>query len=108
MKCFLYIDNELIGTVDFKVIDESMGVISGDLVPSNNYRKFQIEVQQHFEAKGIANAEDFKFRITLADGTEIKSEGGIGIVDSGNVDEVIVEAAGVNLSMHANTAKRTK
>lgn len=99
MKCSLYIDNDKIGEVDLEVIDESMGVICGDLIPNENYRKYKPTIQQHFELKGISNVEDFNFKITLENGTELKPEGGIGIIDSVEFDELKVEAGGLDLSI---------
>lgn len=40
MKGFLYIDHDLIGEVDFKIIDESMGGIGGDLNATETYKKY--------------------------------------------------------------------
>ena len=80
MKCYLYIDNDKIGKVEFEVIDESMGAISGDLITNENSGKYKLTVQQHFQLKGISNIEDFNFRITLENGTELSPAGGIGVV----------------------------
>lgn len=99
MKCFLYIDNDKIGEVDFEVIDESMGVIWGDLIPNENYRKYKLTIQQDFELKGISNVEDFNFRITLENGTELNPAGGIGVIDSVEFNELKVESAGLDLSI---------
>ena len=103
MKCFLYIDNDKLGEVDFEVIDESMGVIGGDLIPNENYRKYKPTIQQHFELKGISNVEDFNFKITLENGTELKPEGGIGVIDSLEFDELTVESAGLDLSIFSSS-----
>lgn len=102
MKSFLYIDNEKIGEVDFEIIDESMGVIWGDLKPNENYRKYQPTIRQHFELRGISNVEDFNFRITLENNTELKPEGGIGVIDSLEFDELKVESAGLDLSIFSS------
>jgi hypothetical protein len=98
MKAYLYIDNDNIGEVDFSIIDESMGAIGGNLITSDNYKKYQPAIQERFEKEGISNADNFNFRIVLEDHTELKPEGGIGITDSVDFDEIYVESAGLDLS----------
>ncbi|WP_428658138.1 hypothetical protein [Runella sp.] len=95
---YLYIDDEKIGEVIFSIMDESMGGIGGRLVPNDNYQKYQSSIRQHFVKQGVSNVGNFKFRILLEDSTELKSEGGIGVVDSEDSDEIYVEAAGLDLS----------
>jgi hypothetical protein len=96
MKGIVFIDNEEIGSADFKVIDESMGGIQGELNPTENYKKYKRQIQDLFNKKGIANVEDFDFKIVLEDKTELESEGGIGITDSSEFDEILVESAGLD------------
>lgn len=103
MKCFIYIDNNKIGKVDFEIIDETMGAISGDLIPTDNYEKYQPTIRQHFELKGISNVEDFNYRITLENGTELNPSGGIGVIDSAEFGELKVESAGLDLSNFEET-----
>lgn len=98
MKAYLYIDNDKIGEVNFSIIDESMGGIGGDLIANDNYKKYQPTIQQHFEMQGISNVDNFNFRILLEDNTELKPEGGIGVTDSADFDEIYVESAGLDLS----------
>jgi len=98
MKGYLYIDNVKIGDVIFSIIDESMGGIGGDLIANDNYKKYQPTIQQHFEKQGVSNVDNFNYRIVLEDNTELKREGGIGITDSADFDEIYVEAAGLDLS----------
>ena len=93
MKGILYIDNDNIGEVSFSIIDESMGRIGGNLIANDNYKKYQPTIQQHFEKQGISNIDNFNFRIVLADNSELKPEGGIGITDSADFDEIYVESA---------------
>lgn len=95
----LYIDNDKIGETDFEIIDETMGAVWGDLIPNDNYGKYQPTIQQHFELKGISNVEDFNFRITLENGTELNPAGGIGVIDSAEFNELKVESAGLDLSI---------
>ncbi len=98
MRAYLYIDNDKIGEVNFSVTDESMGGIGGDLIANDNYKKYQPTIQQHFEKQGISNIDNFNFRILLEDNTELKPEGGIGVTDSADFDEIYVESAGLDLS----------
>lgn len=94
MKGFLLINNEKIGESNFTVIDETMGVIGGDLIAYESYDKYQIEIQKCCDKKGIANIHNFPFRIILSDGIEIFPFGGIGITDLPEFDEIYVESAG--------------
>ncbi|MBK7443261.1 MAG: hypothetical protein IPI65_17655 [Bacteroidetes bacterium] len=98
MKGYLYIDNDNIGEVNFSIIDESMGGIGGNLIANHNYKKYQPTIQQHFEKQGISNIDNFNFRIILEDNTELKPEGGIGVTDSADFDEIYVESTGLDLS----------
>jgi len=102
MKAFLYIGTEKIGEVHFSIIDESMGGIGGNLIANDNYKKYQPTIQRHFEKKGISNVDNFNFRILLEDNTELKPEGGIGVTDSVDFDEIYVESAGIDLSRLQN------
>jgi hypothetical protein len=99
MRGFLYIDNDQLGEVDFKIIDESMGVIGGDLVPNTNYAIYQPKVQRQCDLKGISNVTDFNFRIVLADNTELNPEGGIGLTDLEEFEEIYVECAGLDVDV---------
>jgi hypothetical protein len=96
MKGTVFIDNEEIGSADFKVIDESMGGIQGELDPTENYKKYKRQIQELFDKKGIASIEDFNFKIVLDDNTVLRPEGGIGITDSKDFDEILVESAGLD------------
>jgi len=95
MKGFLYIDNDQLGEVDFRIIDESMGVIGGDFIPKGSYDKYKPLIQSQSNQKGISNITDFNYRIVLKDKTELNPEGGIGITDLEEFDEIYVEAAGL-------------
>jgi hypothetical protein len=96
MKGKVFIDDDEIGSADFKVIDESMGGIQGELIPTENYKKYKKQIQELFDKKGIANVEDFNFKIVLADKIISDPEGGIGITDSSEFDEILVESAGLD------------
>lgn len=95
----MFIDNEEIGSADFKVIDETMGGIQGQLDPTENYKKYKGQIQKLFDKKGIANVEDFNFKIVLQDNTTLRPEGGIGITDSSDFDEILAESAGLDFKI---------
>ncbi|HTD41824.1 MAG TPA: hypothetical protein VK671_14440 [Mucilaginibacter sp.] len=103
MKGFIYIDDDLIGEADFKIIDESMGVVGGELIPHHSYEKYKNRIRTLYEQKGIANSNDFNFKIVLND-IVLEPKGGIGITDSVEFEEIYVEAAGLN-STFINTLK---
>ena len=46
MKAFIYIDADKIGEVILEIIDESMGVIGGQLFNNENYEKYKYRIQQ--------------------------------------------------------------
>jgi hypothetical protein len=96
MKGFLYIDNDKIGEVDFKVVDESMGGIDGYLIAYDGYQKYKAAIQQLCDTKGISNSVDFNYRILLEDDTELTPAGGIGVSDHESLDEIYVESAGID------------
>jgi|CXWL01.1.fsa_nt_gi hypothetical protein len=91
----VFIGDNLIGEVNFTIIDESMGVIGGDMIPDMNYEKYQPIIQEHYERNGISNIHDFSFRIIL-DSIELKPEGGIGITDSKEFNEIFVQSGGLD------------
>lgn len=96
MKGILYIDNVNIGEVIFSITDESMGGIGGNLIANDNYKKYQPTIQQHFEKQGISTIENFNFHIVFTDNTKLKPEGGIGVTDSADFDEIYVESTGLD------------
>jgi hypothetical protein len=100
MKGSLFIDDIKIGEADLKVIDRSMGGIGGILDPFPEYTMYREQIQRLFDQKGIANVEDFNFRIVLEGGIQIEAEGGIGVTDSRDYpDEIYVESAGVDVGL---------
>ena len=38
MECKIYIENEIIGNVNFEIIDASMGAISGELIVNRQHK----------------------------------------------------------------------
>jgi len=93
----LLIEDEKIGEVDLKIIDESMGVIGGLLIANVNYVKYKTAIQDHYDSFGISNIHDFDYLIILDD-VELKPAGGIGVTDSKDFDEIHVESGGHNPS----------
>lgn len=98
MKGFLYIGNEKIGEVKFNVIDKSMGVISGGLIPEDSYLRYKTAIQEQCEENGVSNLKNFNYRVVLDD-AELIPEGGIGVTDLEEVDEIYVEVAGLHESV---------
>ncbi len=99
MECEVYIKNELIGKATFEIIDESMGGISGNLIVNENYKKYQKTIRKQTEENGISNSENFEYRILTNNNIVIYAEGGIGISDSEEFNEIIIESAGINLAL---------
>ncbi|MEY3240195.1 MAG: hypothetical protein RIR11_1633 [Bacteroidota bacterium] len=78
--------------MELRISDESMGGIIGDLILNENYQRYKNRIQSKTEEKGIANVSDFNFRF-LIDDYELSPEGGIGITDFIEFDEIIIESA---------------
>jgi len=97
MKGYIYIDSDLIGEANFKVIDESMGVIGGDMLPSVLYDHYKKQIQDLYENKGIANIDDLNFKIILENETQLDPEGGIGITHSPEFKVIYIDAAGLDV-----------
>jgi len=98
MKGFLYIDEDKIGEIDFKVTDERMGGIGGVFSAYINYQIYQKAIQQHCSKKGISNVKDFNYKILLEDNTEIRPEGGIGITDIKDLRKFMLSLPGLILN----------
>jgi len=96
MRGTVFIDDDEIGFADFEVVDQAMGSIQGRLNPTERYAKYRAPIQAQVDKKGIANVDDFNFKIVLEDKTVLHPEGGIGITDSKAIDEIIIECAGVD------------
>nr|WP_315422391.1 hypothetical protein [uncultured Pedobacter sp.] len=63
MKGYLYIENDWIGKIEFEVMDESMGAIWGDLIPTDSYEKYQSAIRQHFELKVFLTSKTFNIEL---------------------------------------------
>lgn len=72
-----------------------MGGIGGELIANSTYQIYRNRIQNLWKTKGIANIEDFDFKIII-NNTAIKPEGGIGITDMPGIEEIYVEAAGLS------------
>ena len=94
MKAQIYINHDCIGETNFRLVDESMGGILGDLITNDAYEKYKIKIQSLSEKKGIANISDFNFRILIDNKRQLNPEGGIGITDIKEFDEIIIESTG--------------
>ncbi|MBK7248783.1 MAG: O-acetyl-ADP-ribose deacetylase [Flavobacteriales bacterium] len=75
----LYADNEIIGTVNIGLEDDGMGVLSGQLIPTNKYDKYRdffrktfIEDQDDNLIRINKFTKDNKFKVVADDGTEFK------------------------------------
>jgi hypothetical protein len=75
-----------------------MGGISGKFLPNKNYDKYQNNIQKQTEEKGISNSENYNYRIVTKNNVELKPKGGIGITDSKEFEEIIIESAGLDLT----------
>ena len=96
MKGLLYIEDEKLGEVEFKVIGRGMGAIGGELNVYPAYEKYRNKIQSLYEERGIANVDDFNFVIVLEDNTVLNPAGGVGVTDSAEFEEIYVESAGID------------
>jgi hypothetical protein len=96
MKGYLLLDGVKLGEVDFKVIDEGMGGIGGNLKPFDSYYLYQEKFRSICDSKGVANIEDFNFVIQIDGIDELMPAGGIGVTDIAGFDDIFIESAGIN------------
>jgi|SRR5690554_709281 len=75
----LYADNEIIGTVNIGLEDDGMGVLSGQLIPTDKYNKYRDFLRKTFIEDRDDNlirinkfTKDNKFKVVADDGTEFK------------------------------------
>ena len=66
---------------------------------SENIRKLS---KSKPKKNGISNSENYNYRITTKNNIEIKPEGGIGISDFKEFNEIIIESAGIDLKIFDN------
>lgn len=96
MKGYLFLNQLELGEINFKVIDEGMGVIGGNLKPSQNYYEHQKNIQMSYDRKGIANSNDFDFSVRIDEFGVLTAEGGIGVTDMKGFNEIYIEVSGLN------------
>jgi hypothetical protein len=101
MRGLLKIGNDELGEVDFKVIDEGMGAIGGNLATYPAYENYKEQFQLLYERNGNANSDDFKFTIVLEDNSVIRPKGGVCLTDSAEFEERYVDAAGIDYEIIA-------
>ena len=92
----IFIDDWEIGSVDFKIIDESMGAIGGPFLAAEKYKVFKKLVQKQTEKNGNASSNDFNFKIII-NGEKLNPIGGICLIDSKKFNEMYLDAAGLNI-----------
>ena len=75
----LFADNEIIGTVNIGLEDDGMGVLSGELIPTDKYDKYRDFFRKTFIDDRDNNlirinkfTKDNKFKVIADDGTEFK------------------------------------
>lgn len=75
----LFADNEIIGTVNIGLEDDGMGVLSGELIPTDKYDKYRVFFRKTFIEDRDDNlirinkfTKDNKFKVIADDGTEFK------------------------------------
>ena len=75
----LFADNEIIGTVNIGLEDDGMGVLSGELIPTDKYDKYRDFFRKTFIEDRDDNlirinkfTKDNKFKVVADDGTEFK------------------------------------
>ena len=97
MKAQVFIGSDKIGETYLNVIDESMGVMAGQVNAFPEYEKYRFRIQQETESKGGANVEVFPISIVTEKGSNLQAQGGITLIDSPQYGEFSIEVAGVDL-----------
>lgn len=99
----LFADNDIIGTVNIGLEDDGMGVLSGELIPSDKYYKYRDFFRKTIMEDRDDNlirinkfTKDNKFKVIAGDGTEFKEPiAGLIIYDYEN-EPIRVELCGVD------------
>lgn len=99
----LFADNEILGTVNIGLEDRSMGVLSGQLIPTENYNKYRDFFRQTFIEDRDDNlirinrfTKDNEFKVVADDGTEFKEPVAGLIIYDFDKDPIQVELNGIN------------
>ncbi|WP_217607244.1 hypothetical protein [Chitinophaga sp. GbtcB8] len=80
MEANFYAQEVLIGTVTLRIIDASMGVIGGTLIPTNAYSPFR-SIFQESEGKYTEQLVSLHLNLQLSNGCFVYPIGGFSIVD---------------------------
>lgn len=98
----LFADNEIVGTVNIGLEDDGMGVLSGQLIPSDNYDKYRDFFRKTFIEERDDNlirikkfTKDNKFKIVADDGTEFKEPAAGLIIYDFDKEPIQVELTGI-------------
>lgn len=96
MKATVYSHTKPLGTIEMKIIDESMGVVGGFLTPNKNY----LSLQQIFRKSGGRYNEELQqlnLNVQLENGCYLHPLGGYSIYDIEDFpDEISVDIVGSN------------
>jgi hypothetical protein len=92
---YLILNSSTLGEITFEVMDETMGVIGGNLIPLKNYYEYQEKIQSICASKGIANTDDFNFIIRVEGLGDLAPIGGIGVTDVSGFDDIYVDVGGL-------------
>ena len=99
----LFADNEILGTVNIGLEDDGQGVLSGQLIPTENYKKYRSFFRDTFLADttdSLIRINNFtnenKFKVVADNGTEFKNPvAGLLIYDFED-DPITVELCGID------------
>lgn len=84
MKATVYSNELIIGEVNLQMVDENMGCISGNFIPTINYYDFIQETVWEFWETPKPNYQKWyalNFQVKLSNGHILKPEGGYSIND---------------------------
>ena len=99
----LFADNEILGTVNIGLEDDGQGVLSGQLIPTENYKKYRSFFRDTFLADTTDSSirinnftNENKFKVVADNGTEFKNPvAGLLIYDFED-DPITVELCGID------------
>lgn len=105
----LYANNELLGKVEIGLEDDGQGVLSGQLIPNENYNKYRNFLRETFlsdTADNLIRINNFtrqnNFKIIAEDGTEFKNPvAGLLIYDI-EEEPINVELCGIEYELWKN------
>jgi O-acetyl-ADP-ribose deacetylase (regulator of RNase III) len=99
----LFADTEILGTINLGLADDGMGILAGQLYPTENYHKYQDTLRKTLKSDGEDNlvrinqlTKEYKFKVITDDGTEFKEPVGGLIIYDYEDDPIEVEVAGVD------------